>query len=38
MIRKIIKIDEEKVKEVSSSKITFVNPSWKNSDGTMAEW
>ncbi len=33
-----IQIDEEKVKEVSSSKITFVNPSWKNSDGTMAEW
>ena len=33
-----IQIDEDKVKEVSSNKITFVNPSWKNNDGTMAEW
>lgn len=33
-----LKIDEEKVKAVSAEGLVWRNPSWKNYDGTIAEW
>lgn len=33
-----IEIDEELVKEVSKDGLYWTNPSWKNYDGTIAEW
>lgn len=31
-------IDEEKVRKVSAEGLVWTNPSWKNEDGTIAEW
>jgi len=33
-----IEIDEDKVKEVAKEGLVWRNPSWKNYDGTIAEW
>jgi galactonate dehydratase len=33
-----IEIDEELVKKVSAEGLYWTNPSWKNYDGTIAEW
>jgi galactonate dehydratase len=33
-----LEIDEEKVKAVSAEGLVWRNPSWKNYDGTIAEW
>ncbi|WP_367270406.1 galactonate dehydratase [uncultured Olegusella sp.] len=31
-------MDEEKIKEISAEGLVWRNPSWKNYDGTIAEW
>lgn len=33
-----LEIDEDKVREVSAEGLVWTNPSWKNYDGTIAEW
>jgi galactonate dehydratase len=31
-------MDEEKVREIAQEGLVWTNPSWKNDDGTIAEW
>jgi galactonate dehydratase len=33
-----IEMDEDKIKEVAQQGLIWTNPSWKNYDGTIAEW
>lgn len=33
-----IKLNEDLIEEVSQEKLEWTNPSWKNYDGTIAEW
>ena len=33
-----LEIDEDKVRKVSAEGLVWTNPSWKNYDGTIAEW
>ena len=33
-----IDMDEDKIKEVAQEGLVWSNPSWKNYDGTIAEW
>jgi galactonate dehydratase len=33
-----VEMDEEKVREIAQEGLVWTNPSWKNDDGTIAEW
>jgi len=33
-----LEIDEEKVREIDQQGLNWINPKWRNYDGTMAEW
>jgi len=33
-----LEMDEEKIKEIAAQGLKWSNPSWKNYDGTIAEW
>jgi galactonate dehydratase len=33
-----LKLDEEKIKQVSQTGLQWTNPKWQNHDGTVAEW
>ena len=31
-------MDEDRIKEIAREGLVWTNPSWKNYDGTIAEW